>query len=51
MSDIQNNLQFKKLCNVLQLGEIVGVPEVMCGGLLHRMFSIKPLKGSMQLKH
>lgn len=41
MSDIHYNLQFEKLCSVLQLGEIVDVPEKISGGLLHRMYAIQ----------
>ncbi|WP_346962368.1 phosphotransferase [Clostridium sp.] len=50
MSDIHYNLQFEKLCNVLQLGEIVHVPEKISGGLLHRMYAIKTTKGKYAIK-
>lgn len=50
MSDNQYNLQFEKLCNVLQLGEIAGVPEALSGGLLHRMYAIKTTQGKYAVK-
>lgn len=50
MSDIQYNLQFEKLCSVLQLGEIAGVPEALSGGLLHRMYAIKTTQGKYAIK-
>ena len=50
MTDIKYNLQFEKLCNILQLGEIVGVPEAMSGGLLHRMYAIKTTQGKYAIK-
>lgn len=45
MSDIQYNLQFEKLCKVMQLGEIVGVPEAISGGLLHKMYAVETTQG------
>jgi len=50
MSDIHYNLQFEKLCSILQLGEIVDVPEKISGGLLHRMYAIKTTKGKYAIK-
>lgn len=50
MSDIHYNLQFEKLCRILQLGEIVDVPEKISGGLLHRMYAIKTIKGKYAVK-
>ena len=50
MSDIQYNLQFKKLCNILQLGDIVGVPETISGGLLHKMYAIETTQGKYAIK-
>lgn len=50
MSDIQYNLQFKKLCNVLQLGDIVDVPKRISGGLLHRMYAIETTQGKYAIK-
>jgi hypothetical protein len=49
-SDIQYNLQFNKLCDILQLGEIVGVPEAISGGLLHRMYAIETTEGKYAIK-
>jgi len=45
MSDIHYNLQFEKLCSILQLGELVDAPERISGGLLHRIYAIKTSKG------
>ncbi|WP_066502514.1 phosphotransferase [Abyssisolibacter fermentans] len=50
MNNIQYNLQFEKLCNVLQLGEIIGVPEAIVGGLLHRMYAIETTQGKYAIK-
>lgn len=50
MSDIQYNLQFKKLCDILQLGEIVGMAKAISGGLLHRMYAIETTKGKYAIK-
>ncbi|MDF2673611.1 MAG: aminoglycoside phosphotransferase [Clostridiales bacterium] len=50
MSDIQYNLQFNKLCNTLKLGKIVGAPEALSGGLLHRMYAIETIQGKYAVK-
>ncbi|MFF2089552.1 phosphotransferase [Paenibacillus sp. NPDC058174] len=50
MSATQYNLQFNKLCTVLQLGEIIGVPEVISGGFLHRMYRIETDLGKYAIK-
>jgi Ser/Thr protein kinase RdoA (MazF antagonist) len=50
MSDMQYNLQFEKLCNVLQIGDIVGVPERISGGLLHRMYAVETTGGKYAIK-
>jgi Ser/Thr protein kinase RdoA (MazF antagonist) len=50
MSDIQYNLQFEKLCNILQLGEIVGEPTALLGGLLHRMYAVETTRGKYAIK-
>lgn len=50
MSDTHYNLQWNKLCGVLQLGEIVGVPEAISGGLLHRMYGMVTTKGKYAVK-
>ena len=50
MSDIKYNLQFEKLCSVLQLGEIVGEPEAITGGFLHRMYAIETTQGKYAIK-
>lgn len=50
MSDIQYNLQFEKLCNILKLGKIVSVPNSIWGGLLHRMYAIETTQGKYAIK-
>lgn len=50
MSASQYNVQFNKLCNVLQLGEIIGVPEAISGGLLHKMYRIETNLGKFAIK-
>lgn len=50
MSDTQYNVQFNKLCNDLQLGEIISVPESITGGLLHRMYKVETEQGRYAIK-
>ena len=50
MSDIKYNLQFKKLCIILKLGDIIGVPKAIPGGLLHRMYAIETTQGKYAIK-
>lgn len=50
MGDIQYNLQFEKLCKVMQLGEIVTEPETVSGGFLHRMYAIETTQGKYAVK-
>jgi Ser/Thr protein kinase RdoA (MazF antagonist) len=50
MSEIQYNFQFSKLCNTLKLGELVGVPEAISGGFLHRMYAIETTQGKYAIK-
>lgn len=50
MGDIQYNLQFEKLCNILQLGKIVDMPKAISGGLLHKMYAVKTSKGKYAIK-
>jgi len=50
MSDIQYNLQFEKLVNTLKLGEIVGKPKAISGGLLHRMYEVETVQGKYAIK-
>lgn len=47
MSDIQYNLQFKKLCNTLKLGEIVGKPKAISGGFYIECMLLKLQKGNI----
>lgn len=50
MGDLQYNLQFEKLCNILNLGEIISEPEALSGGLLHRMYAIETTEGKFAIK-
>ena len=50
MHDLQYNLQFEKLCNILKLGEIIGKPKAITGGLLHRMYAIETTQGKYAIK-
>lgn len=50
MSDAKYNLQFEKLCSILKLGELLGVPEAISGGLLHRMYALETTKGKFAVK-
>ncbi|XEC95771.1 aminoglycoside phosphotransferase family protein [Paenibacillus tarimensis] len=50
MSELQYNLQFVKLCRFMRLGEIVGVPEAIRGGLLHRMYAVETTSGKFAIK-
>lgn len=50
MSAIQYNLKLEKLCDTLQLGEIVGLPEGISGGLLHRMYTVETSHGKYAIK-
>ena len=50
MSEIQYNLQFDKLCNILNLGNLVGMPEPISGGLLHRIYAVETTQGKYAVK-
>ncbi|TLS36176.1 phosphotransferase [Pseudalkalibacillus caeni] len=41
---------FKKLCVESKLGEIIGVPISISGGLLHKMFAVETNKGKYAIK-
>lgn len=45
-----NNQLFKKLCDESQLGEIIGVPVSISGGLLHKMYAVETHKGNYAIK-
>ncbi|MCM3173004.1 aminoglycoside phosphotransferase family protein [Paenibacillus sp. MER 99-2] len=40
MNEIQYNLNFEKLCSELALGDVVGTPTAISGGLLHRTYAV-----------
>ena len=50
MDNIQYNIQFNKLCNQLDLGEMIGKQIPLIGGLLHRMYGIETTKGKYAIK-
>lgn len=50
MGNLKYNLNFEKLCKVMQLGELVREPEAISGGFLHRMFSVETTKGKYAVK-
>lgn len=50
MSDKQYNINFEKLCATLQLGDLVRTPEVLTGGLLHRMYAVDTTLGKYAVK-
>jgi hypothetical protein len=50
VNEIQYNLQFDKLCELMQLGELVGVPEPVSGGFLHKMYAIETTRGKYAIK-
>jgi Ser/Thr protein kinase RdoA (MazF antagonist) len=50
MNNIQYNLQFDRLCNILQLGKMIGTPKALTGGLLHRMYCVETTQGKYAIK-
>lgn len=50
MDDVKYNLQFEKLCETLNLGEVLGIPEAISGGLLHRMHAVETIRGKYAVK-
>ncbi|MDQ0170631.1 phosphotransferase [Paenibacillus tundrae] len=40
MNEVSYKLNFEKLCSELELGDLVGTPTAISGGLLHRTFAI-----------
>ncbi|MFU1793116.1 phosphotransferase [Paenibacillus azoreducens] len=50
MSHIQYNLQFEALCRQLRLGEVIGIPEAISGGFLHRMYAVETATGKYAIK-
>src|SRR3569832_171251 len=50
MSNTEYNLQFDKLCDLLQLGDIIGMPEAISGGLLHRMYRLETTQSTYAIK-
>ncbi|WP_020061963.1 aminoglycoside phosphotransferase family protein [Bacillus sp. 123MFChir2] len=50
MTDSQYRLEFKDLCQISQLGELLNAPESISGGLLHRMYIVDTTKGKYAIK-
>lgn len=48
--NITYHLQFEALCHICNLGKIVTKPQMMSGGLMHRMFAIETTKGKYAVK-
>lgn len=50
MSHVQYNIKIANLCIVLKLGELVGTPEVLTGGLMHKMYAVETTRGKFAIK-
>lgn len=50
MSFIDDNSKIRNLCNAIMLGELIGQPEEVSGGLLHKMYCIETTKGKFAVK-
>ncbi|MGG4130682.1 phosphotransferase [Paenibacillus illinoisensis] len=50
MSDIQYNLNFEKVCDQLNLGDLISTPKPILGGLLHRMYVIETRRNKYAIK-
>ncbi|GLX66753.1 phosphotransferase [Paenibacillus glycanilyticus] len=50
MAENEYNLKFEQLCQHLQLGDLVGTPERLTGGLLHRIYEVKTTLGKYAIK-
>ncbi len=47
---MEYNLQFNKLCNTLDLGDLVSAPLELSGGLMNRMFMLETSKSKYAVK-
>lgn len=50
MENIQYNIQFEKLCSLLNIGQLISEPKPITGGLLHRMYAIETSLGKYAIK-
>ena len=50
MENLQYNLQFDKLCDLLNIGNLICEPKQLTGGLLHRMYAIETTSGKYAIK-
>lgn len=50
MNEVRYNIQFEKLCDLLQLGEITDPPVAIKEGYLHRMYAVSTTKGKYAVK-
>lgn len=50
MNNLINEMNFDKLCKVLQLGEPVNTPKPVTGGLIHRMYRVETTRGNYAVK-
>ena len=47
---MQYNLQFHKLCELLNIGELLDEPVQLTGGLIHRMYAVETASGKYAIK-
>lgn len=50
MSITNHISQLNKLCSELELGQIIGTPSSISGGLLHKLFAVETSKGCYAIK-
>jgi thiamine kinase-like enzyme len=50
MNSTKYNLKLEKLCEILEMGEIISIPQKVVGGLLHRMYALNTTKGKYAIK-
>lgn len=50
MKNIKYNIQLDRLCNNLNLGQLIKDPTPLTGGLMHRMFGCETSKGKYAIK-
>lgn len=50
MKETKYNLQFDRLCQLLQLGACTSIPKPISGGLLNKMFLVETTKGRYAVK-
>ncbi|EDL66423.1 hypothetical protein [Bacillus sp. SG-1] len=43
-------MDWDQICQSSQLGELTNVPQVLTGGLLHRMYAVETTEGKYAIK-